>query len=188
MISKISWTPAGQGLCDYDRGWSLVVKLSKIWRVHVWQNYNEKTQGATSILVTDVGDEMCWRLFWDVGDVLAISVTNILYLSTLSSGTNIQKMLPTSKFCHQHPKIVTNIKSPTSTRHQHLCSPHKVLPNFCRVISQYRGRCEKMSGFKSSSISPLHNRLKTLYIRGYFRLCFGHFILVHRMIRLNKGS
>ena len=98
------------------------------------------------------------------------------------------EMSPISKFCHQHPKIVTNIKSPTSTRHQHLCSPHKVLPNFCRVISQYRGCCEKMSGFKSSSISPLHNRLKTLYIRGYFRLCFGHFILVHRMIRLNKGS
>ena len=55
--------------------------------------------------------------------VFAIFVTNILYLSTLSSGTNIQKMSPISKFYHQHPKIITNIKSPTSTCHQHLCNP-----------------------------------------------------------------
>ena len=32
-------------------------------------------------------------------------------------------MSPITKFGHQHPKIVTNIKSPTSTCHQHLCSP-----------------------------------------------------------------
>ena len=54
--------------------------------------------------------------------VLAIFVTSILYLLTLVSGTNIQKRSPISKFCHQHPKIVTNIKSPTSTCHQHLWS------------------------------------------------------------------
>ena len=45
---------------------------------------------------------------------LAIFVTNIHYLFTLATGTNIQKMLPTSKFCHQHQKIVTNYKWPTS--------------------------------------------------------------------------
>ena len=55
--------------------------------------------------------------------VLAVFVTNILYLSSLAPGTNIQKMSPISKLCHQHPKIVTKIKSPTSTCHQHLCSP-----------------------------------------------------------------
>ena len=54
--------------------------------------------------------------------VVADFVTNILYLLALASGTNIQKMSPISKFCHQHPKIVTNIKPPTSTCHQHLCS------------------------------------------------------------------
>ena len=42
-------------------------------------------------------------------------------LSALESGTSILKMSPISKFCHQHPKIVTNIKSPTSTCYQHLC-------------------------------------------------------------------
>ena len=46
--------------------------------------------------------------------VLAILVTNIHYLFTLASGTNIPKMSPTSKFGYEHPKIVTNVKSPTS--------------------------------------------------------------------------
>ena len=36
---------------------------------------------------------------------------------------------PISKFYHKHPKIVTNLKSPTSTGHQHLCSRIlKILP------------------------------------------------------------
>ena len=51
----------------------------------------------------------------------AFFVTNILYLS-LASGTNNQKMSIISKFYHNHPKIDTKIKSPTSTCHQHLCS------------------------------------------------------------------
>ena len=51
------------------------------------------------MLVTDVGDEMRWWHFQDVGDShvgLAISVTSILYLLTLALGTNIQKMSPRS--------------------------------------------------------------------------------------------
>ena len=57
-----------------------------------------------------------------VTEMLADFVTNILYLLALASGTNIQKMSPISKFCNQHPKIFTNIKSQTSNCHQHLCS------------------------------------------------------------------
>ena len=82
-------------------------------------------------------DNICWlhRCWWRmletkcVGDnfeilvtALAVFVTNILYHSTLASGTNVQKMSPISKFCHQHPKIFTDIKSPISTCHQHQCS------------------------------------------------------------------
>merc|ERR1711917_72586 len=62
----------------------------------------------------------CWRRMLEtkcVGDnykmfvtILAILVTNIHYLFTLASCTNIQKMLPTSNFVHQHPKIVINFK------------------------------------------------------------------------------
>ena len=40
------------------------------------------TQQFDSMLVTDVGDEMCWQKLWAVGDVLAVFVTNIIYLLT----------------------------------------------------------------------------------------------------------
>ena len=46
--------------------------------------------------------------------VLAILVTDIHYIFTLASVTNIQKMSPTMKFCHQNLQIVINFKSPTS--------------------------------------------------------------------------
>ena len=46
--------------------------------------------------------------------VFAIMVTIIQYLFTLALGTSIKKVSPTSKFCHQHQKIVINFKSPTS--------------------------------------------------------------------------
>jgi len=60
--------------------------------------------------------------------VLTVFVTNILYHIALASGF-------WSKFCHQHPRIFTKIKSPTSIWHQHLFSPRTLLitllnPNF----------------------------------------------------------
>ena len=62
-----------------------------------------KFDWATSILVTDVGDESVGDNLEMLMTVLAVFV-NILYLLTLASGTNIQKMLPDwrhkSKFCH----------------------------------------------------------------------------------------
>ena len=39
--------------------------------------------------------------------VSCILVSNINYLLRLASGTNIQTMPPTSKFCHQHPKLAS---------------------------------------------------------------------------------
>ena len=42
--------------------------------------------------------------------VLAILVIYILYLSTLAPDNNITKMSPISRFCHLHPKDVTNIE------------------------------------------------------------------------------
>ena len=54
-----------------------------------------------------------WRMLVTkcVGDfkmLATVSVSNIHYLITLALGTKIQRMSPTSKFCHQHPKIVIN--------------------------------------------------------------------------------
>ena len=51
------------------------------------------------MLVGDVGDEICWRQLWDVGDDLAVFVLNILHLWTLNCSIG----------CNQHPKYVTNI-------------------------------------------------------------------------------
>ena len=53
--------------------------------------------------------------------VLAILITNIHYPFALASGTNIQKISPTSKFSHQHPKIVINFMMPPLVTNQHHC-------------------------------------------------------------------
>ena len=57
------------------------------------------------------GDEMCVMLV----TVSAIFVVNMLYHSTLTSGTNFEKMSPISKFCHKHPWIVANIQKLSQT-------------------------------------------------------------------------
>ena len=55
-----------------------------------------------SMLVTDVGDEMCWWHFEDFGDSLGyFGQQHPLYV------TNIEILSPTSKNCHQ--RQVTNI-------------------------------------------------------------------------------
>ena len=71
---------------------------------------------ATSMLVTDVGDEMCWRPHWDVGD----GFRRFFHQHSLSFNIN---------FGHQQPKDVTNIEilSLTSKNcHQHLWSHYFV--------------------------------------------------------------
>ena len=66
------------------------------------------SQPFTSMLVTDVGDDLLKMLV----TVMTILVTNSNHLFTLDSGTNIQKTLPTSKFSYQHqcyPRNLTTI-------------------------------------------------------------------------------
>ena len=82
---------------------------------------------VTSMLVTKCVSDNYTMLV----TVLAILVTNIHYLFTLASGINIQKMSLTSKFCHQHPKIVTNFKLLTSRCHQHHC--HHYCHHLCHI-------------------------------------------------------
>ena len=56
--------------------------------------------------------------------VLAVFVTNIRYLLTIAMGTNIQNMSPISKFCHQHPTIVTDIYVATILWCTCVCGAH----------------------------------------------------------------
>ena len=65
------------------------------------------------MLVTAVITKCAGGNFEMLVTVLAFLVTNIHYLFTLTSGTNIQKMSPTSKFNHKYQQIVTNFKSTT---------------------------------------------------------------------------
>ena len=59
----------------------------------------------------DVGDVICWRQLWDVGDGFG----SFRHQNPLSFHIG---------FGHQHPKDATIRKSPTSTCHQHLCCPN----------------------------------------------------------------
>ena len=61
----------------------------------------------TSMMVTDIGDKMCWRRFYDVG------VDFMMWLFSLNISVG-----------PQHSKDITNIEvlSPTSACHQNLCS------------------------------------------------------------------
>ena len=58
--------------------------------------------------MAEVGDDMCWRQIWDVGDGFG----------------RFRHLHPLSFTCvgHKNPKNVTNMKSSTSTCHQHICS------------------------------------------------------------------
>ena len=66
------------------------------------------------IVYIDVGDN-----YQILATVLTTFVTNIHYVLTSASGISTAKMSPTSRFCHQRPKMVTNVKSPTLSCHHH---------------------------------------------------------------------
>ena len=74
---------------------------------------------VTSMLVTDIGDKMCWWLVTSptskVRHQNQISVTNITFWRIMMTDwnvTNIQKNVTPILFCH-HLKMITIIKSPT---------------------------------------------------------------------------
>jgi len=60
------------------------------------------------MLLTDVEDEKCWRQLCDVGDSFGRYRQHPQFFDI---SANIQKMSQISLFCHQHPKIVTNISN-----------------------------------------------------------------------------
>ena len=65
-------------------------------------NSNIKTVfPVTSMLVTDVGNEMCWWQLQNFVDGFC-HFGHQHPLFTFAFGTNLQQMSPTSKHCHQH--------------------------------------------------------------------------------------
>ena len=69
---------------------------------------------ATSMLATDVGDEICWRQLWDVGDGFG----QFCHQHPLSKKTIFQHQgrAPRSKRCHQYRNSVTNIQKSSRFR------------------------------------------------------------------------
>ena len=93
--------------------WKFLVKLFiSVRKIQIQLDINKlQFQTARCRMLAVKKQHRCWWRMLEtkcVGDnfkmlvmVLTISVTNILYLLTLASGTNIQKMSPRSQ-CHQH--------------------------------------------------------------------------------------
>ena len=77
-----------EGSIDVSDGSNIMLETVNIaqFEQHIYFTTNilelSPSLRATSMYVTDVGDGICWRQFCDVGDGLAVLVTNILYLLT----------------------------------------------------------------------------------------------------------
>ena len=63
---------------------------------------SQSAMSATSMLMMDVGDEMCWWHFWDVGDGFG----RFCHQHPLQH----YNRAPTSEICHQYRNYVTNIQ------------------------------------------------------------------------------
>ena len=132
----------------------------------------------------DVGDKICWWQLWDVGDGFG-------------------------RFCHQHPlsfKIVTKIKPPTSTCHQHLCSPfgpkwnklkpyvwyqRKVLLVFYSLFLMY-GYCENASLMEwylfAWVLAMFVDELRIAYLEFFFYHCWNFMKMLRKIGKFWKTN
>ena len=79
------------------------------------------------MLVTDVGDQMCWWQVWDVGDRFRMFVTDLINWENRQHNekvANIMILPPTSEISH-HNKVTYITMSPTSlSPKRNLWNPH----------------------------------------------------------------
>ena len=97
---------------------------------------------ATSMLVTDVGDKICWRHFWDVGNGFGWFCR--------------QHPLSFSISVHQHPKDVTNIEILSLTPencHQHLLCSRNLLPRLWGHFDTPAAKKLLWKSFRTSNLS-----------------------------------
>ena len=95
-----------------------------IWKGKGLETFVLTIEWATSMLVTDVGDEMCWRQLWDVGD----GSCRFRHQHSLSLNISVG---------HQHPKDVTNSENLSGNCHQFKLTCHQLLcgPRFCTYLT-----------------------------------------------------
>ena len=104
------------------------------------------------ILVTDLGDEMCWGQVWDVDDRFKMMVTNLLH-----------------RKCHQHVHSATNItETLTETLHQQLriSFTHKLWVTI-NIGNTYLQQ-DKTSSKKLTKISAIKTHV-TSFLKVYWR-------------------
>ena len=78
--------------------------------------YGISLHWVTSMLVTDVGDQMCWWQVWDVGDRFRMFVIDLIHnekTNITKKVANIMILPPTSENSHHH-KVINITMSPTS--------------------------------------------------------------------------
>ena len=118
--------------------------------------YEMLTQ-ATSMLMTDVGDEMCWWQLWDVGDGFG----HFCHQHPLSFSINVR---------HQHSKDVTNIKilSLTSTN----CHQDKVTDIYVALTHGERLGFGKWTTVSSHRKYDKNSIFRPLLTQKYFFVIF----------------
>ena len=123
-------------------GWFRIISALILNRVA-----NPNNDLATLMLVTDVGDEMFEMLV----AIVAVCVTNIHYILTLTSGIKIQKMSPISKFFHQHQKIRNIDPEQSLVRYQQRPLQIELLRQ--QSVEQYNNTNSKLSTFPICAIN-----------------------------------
>ena len=105
---------------DFGSIWKFIIQFET-------RSMSHPTIWAISMLVTDVGDEMCWRQLWDVDDGFRRFRHQHPLSFKISVGhqhpkdvTNIEILSLTSKNCHQDK--VTNKNSQPRPRKKHYYS------------------------------------------------------------------
>ena len=86
---------------------------------------------VTSMLVTDVGDQMCWWQVWDVGDRFRMLLIDLIHWENHQHN---EKKSPTQWFCQQHLKSVT-IKSVTISYQHKDVTNITVTPGFFSLLT-----------------------------------------------------
>ena len=94
----------------YDRHLCMISTIERSDSTHTFDitrwSVSSKAFKSTvsSMLVTDVGDQMCWWQVWDVSDRFGMLMTNFIHCENRQhndSVTNIWNRSPTNR-CHQH--------------------------------------------------------------------------------------
>ena len=132
------------------------------------------------MLVTDVGNDMCWWQLWDVGN----GFSPFRHQHPLSFNISVG---------YQHPKHVTNIKIPSTTPncHQNLCSPELFFPKQIIILSPINMSClnsVEVGLLVMVCLCYLGFFLLVLYLIKYYRMLKSDKYATKQKLRSNSNT